>query len=54
MELNASDKHITTGAEAHIAFGWEKPLNTHTRRRTSLVWAGCNLQAAALVEYNAC
>ena len=21
--------------------GWEKPLNTHTRRRASLVWAGC-------------
>ena len=35
------------GAEAPTtAFGWEKPLNTHTRRRTSLVWAGCGQQAA--------
>ena len=33
------------------AFGWEKPLNTHTCRRTSLVWAGCvRQQALALVE----
>lgn len=51
MELNASDKHSSCAPQlgvTRIAFCWEKPLNTHTRRRTSLVWAGCDSTSCSL------
>jgi hypothetical protein len=41
MELNASDKHHDRCRSTRLPSGWEKPLNTHTCLRTSLVWAGC-------------